>query len=85
MWTGLAVCVLLLIVDVANVWWEAGWASRQRGRNVSVFAGKIQVLWTRGGARLPSGPAWAVGRSPTPGIGWWPLWQVRPMWGPTTC
>jgi hypothetical protein len=93
MWTGLAVCVVLLIVDVASVRWFAGWTSRQPDRAVVVAGGIVQVLWTRDGARLPSGPAWAVGRSPTPGIGWWPTvhmnpparrvaWVTIPLWIP---
>jgi hypothetical protein len=50
MWTGPAVCVLLLIVDVASVWWLVVWASQQRDRVVSVYAGRIE-LWTSDAVR----------------------------------
>jgi hypothetical protein len=93
MWTGLAVCVLLLIVDVASVWWGVSWASRWPSRVVSVGGGKIQVLWILGGAHLSHGSTWAVGRLPTPGIGWYPAirknpaagfltWVAIPLWIP---
>jgi hypothetical protein len=78
MWTGLAVCVLLLIVDVASVWWDASWTSQPQDRNVSVHHGQIE-LWTGGGVlRFPANPGWWVFCLRTPSIRWWPTIQTVP-------
>jgi hypothetical protein len=77
MWTGLAVCVLLLIVDVASVWWRVYWASQQRDRCVRFAWGESVVTWTRGGARIIGvSSGWHAHRLITPGIEWWPTIQT---------
>ena len=90
MWTGLAVCVLLLSVDVASIWWYVSWNRRELGRDWIVGGGQIQMLWTPR-SRTSYGPGWAVGRLANPGIEWWPeIWTdflpatlvAIPLWIP---
>jgi hypothetical protein len=74
MWTGLAVCALLLIVDVTSVWWEASWVSRQRDRVVFVGGGRILAVWI--GYELLE-PGWNV-RARSQDIQWWPGIYTNP-------
>ena len=76
-------CVLLLIVDVASVWWSVSWTSQPQDRLVIVFAGQIAVL---SGTNLINiyDPGWYVYRLSTPDIRWWPtIWIPNPPAGPT--
>ena len=81
MWTGLAVCVLLLIVGVASMWWDASWTSEQRNRRIYLVGGQIEVLWARGGAHFTLViPGWQVLRGDSYyDIGWWPKIHTNPL------
>ena len=83
MWTGLAVCVLLLIVNVASAWWGVSWHSQPQDRVVGVFAGQI-ILWTSGVGTFPVTPGWHAYRLATPGIAWWPTIHRYPPNPPAT-
>ena len=81
MWTGLAVCVLLLVVDVASVWWLVALTSQSQDRHVNVLGGRIDVLWTRDGAPFPAfhpDPGWYVSRVDTY-VWWWPAIYTNPL------